>query len=56
MDHDAIIVGAGSAGGVLAHQLTARSDRSVLLLPAIPSANTNLPTIMVAEHCASLLY
>jgi choline dehydrogenase-like flavoprotein len=49
--YDVVIVGAGSAGCVYGVEGLSVADASIL--PEIPSANTNIPVIMVAEHVAA---
>lgn len=51
--YDVIIVGGGSAGW--AHGLAGVRIADASIMPEIPSANTNLATIMVAERIASLV-
>jgi choline dehydrogenase len=35
------------------HGIDGLSVIDASIMPAIPSANTNLPVLMVAEHCAA---
>ena len=45
-DYDYVIVGAGTAGCILANRLSARADRRVLLLEA--GGSDDVPSVMEA--------
>jgi choline dehydrogenase-like flavoprotein len=49
-DSDSVVDARGAVHGVRGLSVI---DASIM--PSIPAANTNVPTIMIAERCAALL-